>query len=253
MKSSQIALCLIVLIASCLQAQESILPPPYMFVRTSLIKVGNEYGTAFVIDHRNKQYLVTAKHLVSSLPAKNAVVQLFQSFEWRNLKVNIVTCKNEDVDAVALQFDTPDKISLDPAIEPLGKSVVLLGSEVFFFGYPSGGLHTLAANNGQYLPFVKHGFLSASDWTNTDAVIYYVDGFNNKGFSGGPIIGFVQDKKEWRVIAVVSGYLPESTQVKVGREMVDSKQMVNSGILVGYSIQHVLDAIDSSLEAGASR
>lgn len=52
-------------------------PPAHMFDRTVPIRVGQEYGTAFVIDYKGRQYIITAKHLVKNLPRKNATIQVF--------------------------------------------------------------------------------------------------------------------------------------------------------------------------------
>ncbi len=57
-----------------------------------------------------------------------------------------------------------------------------MGQQVWFLGYPYGlGSHF---PNGEF-PFIKRGTMSAIDSTNPHAVVLYVDGFNNPGFSGG--------------------------------------------------------------------
>jgi hypothetical protein len=38
------------------------------------------------------------------------------------------------------------------------------------------------------IPFMKRGSMSAVDASNPNAVVYYIDGFNDPGFSGGPVI-----------------------------------------------------------------
>jgi hypothetical protein len=168
------------------------------------------------------------------------------------LRADILEWKSSQVDAVALRFDKPEKLSLDPAIE-VSSSVLTLGATVFFFGFPNFGrevgIYTLVNKTGQHLPVVKRGIASASDWIDKDANLLYFDAFNNKGFSGGPIITFDAKTNKWLIVAVVSGYIPEPTQVKIQGHFVDSQDLANSGIMRGYSIRHVLDAIDASTEA----
>jgi len=230
-------------------AEDPTLPPPFMLFRTVPIRVGQEYGTAFLIDYKERQYLVTAKHLVKGLPSKDATIQLYEIFQWTDLKVDILNCKSSEVDAVALRFDKPEKISIDPGVEASPITHVI-GSAVFFFGFPNFGrelgLHTTLAKTGQHLPMVKKGILSASDWSDKDANLLYFDAFNNRGFSGGPIVAFDTTSKKWQIVAVVSGYLNEANQVRLQGHMVDSQELANSGVMIGYNIRHVLEAIDAS-------
>ncbi len=227
-------------------------PPGIIFGRTVPIRVGQEYGSAFVIDYKGRQYLVTAKHLVKNLPKKDATIQLFEDLQWKDLRADILNCKSSEVDAVALRFDKPEKLSPDPAVEATSSDLVL-GMTVLFFGFPNFGrevgLYTLFNKTGQHLPLVKRGVVSASDWIDKDANLLYFDAFNNKGFSGGPIIAFDTTTQKWQIVAVVSGYLPEASQVSLQGHLIDSHDLVNSGIMVGYHIRHVLDAIDASTEA----
>jgi S1-C subfamily serine protease len=230
-------------------AQDPVLPPALILLRTAPVRVGQEYGTAFVIDYKERQYLVTAKHLVKNLPSKDATIQLFENLQWTDLRADILNCKSSEVDAVALRFDKPEKLSVNPAVE-VSRTGAQIGAAIFFFGFPNFGrevgLYTLFATTGQHLPMVKRGILSASDWIDEDANLLYFDAFNNKGFSGGPIIAFDTAKKQWQIVAVVSGYLPEASQVRLQGHSVDSRDLVNSGVMIGYSIRHVLDAIDAS-------
>ena len=228
------------------------LPPGPMFAHTVPIKVGREVGTGFFIYYSGRLYLITAKHIVETLPRNGATIQIYLSLEWKDFKVDILSCKSGEVDAVALSFEQPGKLPIvDPGPEP-SASDVTVGTSVFFFGFPNFGkeigLHTLYRHTGQHMPLVKRGILSASDWIDQDANLYYFDAFNNKGFSGGPIIAFSKEKKQWQIIAVVCAYLPEASQVRSQGKFVDSQNLVNSGVMLGYSIRHVLDAIDNSIE-----
>ena len=58
-----------------------------------------------------------------------------------------------------------------------------MGQQVWFLGYPYG----IASHfqSGKVAPFIKRGTMSAIDAANPDAIVIYIDGFNNPGFSGG--------------------------------------------------------------------
>ena len=87
--------------------------------------------------------------------------------------------------------------------------------------------------------------MSAVDATNPNAVVLYVDGFNNPGFSGGPIVYWDFSKHTYKIAGVVKGYREDTAKVLVNGEHVDTQLLVNSGILVGYSISHVIQAIEN--------
>lgn len=82
------------------------------------------------------------------------------------------------------------------------------------------------------------------DATNHDAVVLYIDGFNNPGFYGGPIVYWDFDKHVYRIAGVVKGYKEDTAKVLINGQHVDTQLLVNSGILVGYSIAHAIQAIE---------
>jgi len=213
--------------------------PAGMLIRTLYIKAGSKTGTSFLIDYKGKSYLITAKHVVSDLPRKNATFQIFQLHDWKDVTADVMQPKNDEVDIAVLDphwNTTPS--DWNPELSSAG---VNIGGQVYFLGYPF-GLHGLF--HAEYVPFVKHGVYSAVDGSDDTAVRMYVDGFNNEGFSGGPIVAFSNQK--WQILGVIKGYYEEAAKTKLGGQSIDTKILVNSGILVGYSIKHALEAIDNT-------
>ena len=47
------------------------------------------------------------------------------------------------------------------------------------------------------------------------------------------------------IAGVVKGYKPESAKVEVNGQPVDTQLLVNSGILIAYSIKHADEAIEA--------
>jgi hypothetical protein len=48
--------------------------------------------------------------------------------------------------------------------------------------------------------------------------VLYIDGFNNPGFSGGPIIYWDFKKHAYRILGVVSAYKEEAAKVRVNEK-----------------------------------
>jgi hypothetical protein len=192
-------------------------------------------------------YLVTARHVVSGLPKENATIQIRQENQWRNYRtVKTIFPSSSDVD-IAI-FETEEKIAKPYWVTISDTGGPTMGQQVWFLGYPWGiTSHIKPKDGGEIIiPFIKRGTMSAIDATNPDAVVFYIDGFNNPGFSGGPIICWEFSKHEYEIIGVVKGYKEDSAKVIVNGQHVDTNLLVNSGILVGYSISHAMDAIKGS-------
>jgi S1-C subfamily serine protease len=224
--------------------------PTEMLQRTFFIKVGDATGTAFTIDYMGKAYLVTARHVAAGLPESNATIQVRRGGNWEDLHT-VRTLFPPSSDADIAVFETDEKISQPFQVTVMGKTDgVSMGQQVWFLGYPFGGLGSpISKANGtpfpfMFIPFIKRGTMSAVDGTNPEAVVLYVDGFNNPGFSGGPIIFWSFTKHAYQIIGVVKGYREDTAKVLVNGQHVDTQFLVNSGILIGYSIAHAIEAIE---------
>jgi len=223
---------------STVMAQDAV--PEEILQRTVLIKVGNSVGTAFSIDYEGKLYLVTAKHVVSGLPESNATIQVRRGDRWDDVHtVKTLFPPSSNVDIVV--FETNERVKQPFEVAIIGDTGgPAFGQQVWFLGYPW-GIHTRASN--RELPFIKRGTMSAIDATDTNAMVLYIDGFNNPGFSGGPILYWDFGKHGYRLMGVVQGYRNDTAKVLVNGQQVDTNLLVNSGILVGYSIEHAIQAI----------
>ncbi len=224
---------------SPLFAQDAV--PGEILGRTLFIRAGSEYGTAFSIDYQGKLYLVTARHVIAALPESKATIQVSRPDGWKDYHT-IRTLFPPSSDADIAVFETEEKVPQPYQISNIaGSEGPTFGQQVWFLGYPW-GIHTRAAD--WEAPFIKRGTMSAIDTTNRDAVVLYIDGFNNPGFSGGPILYWDFNKHAYRIVGVVKGYREDTAKVLINGEHVDTQLLVNSGILVGYSIEHAIQAIE---------
>jgi hypothetical protein len=227
-------------VASLVMAQDAV--PSEILGRTLFIKVGDVYGTAFTVDYEGKVYLVTAKHVVAGLPDKGATIQVFSHDVWHDYHtVRTIFPKSNDVDIAV--FATGETIARPYGIGASGD--VTWGQNVWFLGYPW-GLHTTVP--GFSAPFIKRCTMSAMDALDKDAIVFYIDGWNNPGFSGGPILCWSFTNHVYQVIGVVQGFRDDNATVLVHGEHVKTQFLVNSGILIGYSIDHAMTAIKDSLK-----
>lgn len=230
---------LLLLLLVSMSAQDAV--PLEILNRTRLIKVGNEAGTAFGIDYHGKLYLVTAKHIVASLPSGSSQIKVWQSGNWVDYSIVKTHLPPSDQVDIAV-LETNEKVSQPFQVIPeTNAGGVTFGQQVWFLGFPW-GLHT--SDRKVEFPFIKKGTMSAIDATDINAVVLYIDGFNNPGFSGGPIVYWSFSEHAYRICGVVKGYREDTAKILVNGERVDTNLLVNSGILVGYSISHALQAIE---------
>jgi hypothetical protein len=232
-----------VLLAPAVFAQDAV--PEEILNRTFNIKIGNNLGTAFKIDHHSKVYLVTARHMTAGLPTGETTIQVRHGDVWMDYRiVNTIFPSSNDVDIAV--FETTEKVSqpFEVAVATDGEGVTL-GQPVWFLGYAfTEGLRS-RFRNAEY-PFIKKGLASAIDTTNPEAILLYIDGFNNHGFSGGPIVYWDFKSHAYRICGVVKGYRDDTAKIKVNGVEVDTNLLVNSGILVGYDIVHAVRAIEQA-------
>lgn len=240
MRLHHVAVCLIFLGITSLDCTSEQYPTFSTTGRVFQIRVGSETGSSFTIERGDRQYLITARHLVKSLPVKNATVEISVGGLWKSLNVDIIYPPNIAVDIAVLKLSADLSSRYDNEI---GGSVTL-GQGCYFLGFPY-QLYSVAL--GQHQPFEKHAYLSAIDNLDASAVIFYLDGFNNPGFSGGPVVFYDYKRSKWMIVAVISGYRSTEAQARVGRNFVNTNILVNSGIVITYSVQHAVDAIDTAL------
>jgi hypothetical protein len=231
-----------------LLAQDAV--PIEILQRTVFIKVGDVTGTAFAIDYRSRIYLVTARHVVAGVPESNATIQVRRTERWEDLHT-VKTLFPPSIEVDIAVFETDEKVLQPFKVTTQGKTGgVTMGQQVWFLGYPFGIGSHVGNDKGTFIPFMKRGTMSAIDSTNPDAVVLYIDGFNNPGFSGGPILFWSFSGQAYEILGVVKGYKEDTAKVLVNGVHVDTQLLVNSGILIGYSIKHALQAIDKGEEKG---
>ena len=149
--------------------------------RVFRIRYGDSEGTGFTVEVAGKEYLVTAKHVVAALDGKETI-SIFSNGDWSHLEVILVGHSPEDADIsvlAAARILTPQGLPMEASAGGL-----IYGQDVYFLGFPYGYTGSFVLGRGGYpLPFVKKATVSLLDRKKM-----ILDGHNNPGFSGGPVV-----------------------------------------------------------------
>jgi hypothetical protein len=109
-------------------------------------------------------------------------------------------------------------------------------------------LHTEVGELNRHfpLPLVKKGALSAVYFGPDKHLL--IDGHNNPGFSGGPVV-FSQPNKvppKYKVAGVISAYRYEWDSVFLEDQETSLRFKYNTGIVIAQDIAHVISIIESN-------
>jgi hypothetical protein len=217
------------------------LVPAQCWVRTFKITAGNQSATCFVISRHDRQWVITAKHFIDgALPPSGGAMTLHRHQGDVNEQVQPQRVPMTEPGADIAVFALGDTKLVDESLTlvPSAHGLVL-SQQVFFLGYPLPDRVPL----GSSLPFVKQGIASQRATVN-GVHIWWIDGMNNPGFSGGPVV--FNDHggmgATWHVLGVVSGYITDEVAVA---GVLPGRVATNSGIIIVYDIKHATDAIDA--------
>lgn len=224
-----------------------LVPQTNIINRVFCILFNNSTGTAFTVNiDDNKQYLITAKHVVESanICEKNNI-SIFHENVWKTLNCEIFFIKDSQSDIAIIKLDYP----LSPNFEmPLSRGGMLYGQDVFFLGFPYFGQQIkydpCNINNNFPYPFIKKAVCSAVTFLEGNENIIYLDGHNNPGFSGGPVIFYDYKHKIFKICSVVSGYLCHFGNIVTPTDLSEPYYRENSGIIVSYGIKYLNEIIE---------
>ena len=142
-----------------------------------------------------------------------------------------------DVDVAILAADrllTPSGLPMAATNEGL-----IYGQDVCFFGFPYGLVGQVAfGSEGHPLPFVKKATVSLLDHRRL-----FLDGHNNPGFSGGPVVFKNPVHQGYKVAAVISGYQAAKEPIYEGSQITNLSYQDNTGIIEAYTVSWAVDLI----------
>lgn len=218
--------------------------PTNVYCRVFHLKYDNSIATGFVIDVNEKTYLITARHFANKILG-DTTIQIFYQSQWKNVKVKLVGHGGDDIDisVLAQQVQLAERSLTLPA----DMGGLTYGQDTFFLGYPYGWFGELKELNWHFpMPFVKKAIVSCISNTDKGTNILFLDGHNNEGFSGGPVVFKRNGSEIFKVGAVISGYRFIHDSTFIGNEKSPITFKYNTGIIVAYGINHAIDLINAN-------
>jgi hypothetical protein len=250
---------------------------PTSNILTRILMVQSQYGraTVFSLDVDQREYWITAKHLINGrlhppygkTEDKSVSLKILdpvgEGEKWLPEDFSVID-PGDDIDIVVLAPTTPILTDPLPSLTT-GADGLSLGGDCEFLGFPyGGGWRAGTGPKSFWIPFVKHCTVSAFTSGAADSKkVWVLDGINNEGFSGGPVIFGTGPQQ--KLFAVISGYHTEPVEVvpleasrrvpeKQHREIPSSQPVddkahrrekvdVNSGFILAFDISYAIDAI----------
>lgn len=186
--------------------------------RTRPIKIDStKLGTAFTIEVDRRQYLITAKHIVQSLPdGQENTIQILEIKGWTSIKVRVFKCDDPCDIAVLVP---PAQLTVAFPLQPSSVRMIL-GQDVHFVGYPFGMIKTYAGSPDVFGVVKKATVAQFDSMPDKDMSLILLDGYNNPGFSGSPVVYqnfFERDSSGQpvlKVAGVISGFRHDWSEIK---------------------------------------
>ncbi len=212
---------LIVVVAPISTAAQSAQPTSNILFRVLMVRTNSETGTMFSIDVDNREYWLTAKHLltgakhppIGNVESKKVSLSVLdptvEEETWNKHDFNVLD-PGRDIDIVVLAAEHPlQQISI-PTL-PVSSDAAPVGGECTFLGFPFANTWMATFDNGaRYrMPYIKHCYMSG--FIMTPIKVWVLDGINNDGFSGGPVV-FLTGPQQ-KILAVVSSFVSEASDV----------------------------------------
>jgi S1-C subfamily serine protease len=229
-------------------------PTGNVLMRVFQIRFGGATATAFLLDFENKQYFVTARHLMVNAEAKVHVELLGPAYPaWKSFAVTVLKGKNECADVAVL---VPEQAKVSDAGPLPYPYTFAFGLEVYFLGFPYGLYTSFGAEGGMGVALIKHAYISAKvscaaliPGAPKEEEFILLDGMNNPGFSGGPVVApdlfsTYTNIREQKLIGVIMGFRPDSSPVQVGGNALPNASVAtNSGIIIAVPIDRAVELI----------
>lgn len=240
-----------------------------IFNRVVMVQSKFFRGTAFSIDVNKREYWITAKHILTgaehppygSVKMKSVILGVLRpaapKAHWLPVRFEVID-PGSDIDIVVLAPLKPLLTNPLPS-EPASSAGLIVGGDCEFLGYPygNGWLVTMKGGTSLLMPFIKH--CTISGLLSNPKRLWVLDGINNDGFSGGPVIFGTGPQQ--KIMAVVSGYWQEPEEVTLSgsskasvrerpkkaastRPHLKGTVELNSGFIFAYDIKYAIDAIN---------
>lgn len=233
------------------------------YARTLRIETRMGAASSFVMNYGNHQWLVTANHVVEDKNGDEKPYLVCDPNGGTHSRLERVQ-RTSPADVAVFRLWTEDLFFQD-SLEPYGADWDVRPTQhVYFLGFPDLGepLSYSLRYVSPTTPFIKQAIVSG-DATHRSGLakkIWLLDGMGHHGFSGGPVLIRERDSERYRVLGVMSGYVPSNVRVLPGEVAPDPTQVggapplpgdalseTNSGLAICFDIEHAIADIDAYL------
>jgi len=215
--------------------------PDNVLQRTFCMQYRDETATCFTLDLYRKQYIVTARHALPDV-GQAVSIGIQHDGQWKELVCRVVGSAAGEVDISVLA--PSHAISPSLTLEPNARSICL-GQDAYFLGFPYGLQSVVGEANADFpFPLVKRACVSMLAMAPGSPRYLLLDGHNNPGFSGGPVIYSPREQPQSTMVAgVISGYRYAWDNVFLDNRETNMMIRYNTGIITAYSIDYALELI----------
>jgi S1-C subfamily serine protease len=212
--------------------------PAEIIHRVFYVRSGYGTGTAFAIDVDGRQYLVTAKHVLEP-NLTSPTIEIWENGGWVPLPVSVVGHGGPDIDISVLAAN--HLLAETRFLMTSSSAGMTYGQDVYFLGFPFGIVGRFLRGPGHPFPLVKRAILSLF----IGGEVFLLDGHNNPGFSGGPVVFRDLDSttRVFKIAAVISGFLATEEPVFHAGQPTPPHYRTNTGIIVCHPIEHATNVI----------
>ena len=199
------------------------------------------FGTGFLVDHEDRQYLVTARHVVDD--CENPEIRSRGNIV--KVELERLTVPSPAADVAVFRLDELLIKDLPLTCESDG---YVFGQDAYFLGFPFGMTFDIGP---EYFPLIKRATISGRSHLAGTRPVLLLDGWNNPGFSGGPLVFRPPTSRgldePMRVCGIITAYRQEPSALRhEGQEISGAEVLVNSGIIIGEEIARVVETINAA-------
>ncbi len=208
------------------------------------MKYNGQRATTFLIDKDSINYFVTAKHALQNPKyGQKLTIEIYQDSVWKTLTGNVYFNQLNDVDIALIEPEGLDFVESGISLKEIR---TIIGDEGYFLGFPYGlsSMDKENINAGFPFPLVKKAVFSGTT-TNNGIQTFFLDGHNNPGFSGGPVLfkdRFKNGDNKYHLIAIISAYINQENELITPFGKLKYKE--NSGIIIAIGKKQIDEIIE---------
>jgi S1-C subfamily serine protease len=223
------------------QIQNDLIPDQKIYYEHTFFQTNVSAGTGVICSYDGKDYFITAKHIFDTLLKSGDLTKIIIDIVSEKIPINgnVFFHENDKIDVAVIKL--AEKVQNEGERTSLkGGTGVVVGQTSIFLGYPLGFASIV---NKRAVPLVKQAIVSgAVEYKNHFVIL--LDGHNNPGFSGGPVMAKNKDGR-LEIAALISGYFhdPINVDFDFDRKKIKIPINANSGIIISTPIERVIEII----------